>query len=100
MLLWASLLTTLRLHSAHVSFEKILKKDPEKYMAYLKERNLLIRAKEEERARIHAEEDFLKQYGGKRPPLDFSQYSTEEEVMSDYELDDEDLYPEDRAKRK
>jgi hypothetical protein len=71
---------------------------PDEKKAFLKERELIQKAKESEKVERENEEDYLKQFGGKKPSsLDFTQYSTEEEVISDYELDDADLYPEDKA---
>ena len=35
-----------------------------------------------------------------RKPLDYSIYSTEDEEFSDYELEDKDLYPENKGKTK
>ena len=36
----------------------------------------------------------------KKLPLDYSIYSTEDEVLSDYEIEDRDLYPDTDSKKK
>lgn len=36
-------------------------------------------------------EDHFKKFG--KEPLDYSYFSTEEEELSDYEVDDDEMYP-------
>jgi hypothetical protein len=72
------------------TLEKILRQRRDTYEKYLVMQDLHRRLRQQE---LNAEiiEDELKKHG--KPPLDYSQYSTEDDEVSDYEIQSDDLYP-------
>ena len=64
---------------------------PEKYQKYLSEKKLNTKLRQMEHDKRLKEDDLIEKTRGM--PLDYRYYSTEDEEVSDYELDAEDLHP-------
>lgn len=74
------------------SVDKLLKsRSPERYKIYQAEKELSTKLRQKEHDRRRKEDDLKAKMKG--VPLDYRYYSTEDEEVSDYELEADDLHP-------